>query len=566
MPETKAEFRQRCLQIDQILRDNWIGAHRAHMCSGNEFKHWHPSHVEALFKLLPDIKERKLSPHGPQSRPPPTGNQHLKEFALKAAMVSLLDVGAVTLSPFALVSRTVRKEWLPDIARTNFDVIGSSFFVRCPLALLRQAAAAGMAVCVNRYGLFSVRNSGYAAISHVWAETMGLQFNDEKIEHDERGINFAHFSRIVSATVTSSKHEWFWLDLLAVPQIRGDEDDVRMLRELKTNVVNSLIHVYRNADAVIILDSLTLQLDSMDLCAVAAVLSCGRWLTRMWTYQEVKLAKKALIVTKTGTLDFHDMVRGLDARTKQSELDYRYWHAIHVRFERLLPSDPRGVSLADVALCCTERNAENDIDYARSLFALLNLQWQTGWQYEDAILHIIKSRPQDATRIAHLQGMRGLPAPYSWAPRYLAHLTGRITDGYTAVEIGLAGYWYTFRLNKIIRHGEHTNETKLIFHMELLNRRGEPFEVWFELPHHWSDDLNQWLKEATPSGTARLLCSKVPEEFWTNNIPNFPVTMLMVLLTGGTEDLRFGKVVGTADMNDDDVTELDGEVEHWLLS
>jgi hypothetical protein len=162
--------------------------------------------------------------------------------------------------------------------------------------------------------------------------------------------------------------------------------------------------------------------------------------------------------------------------------------------------------------------------------------------------------------------MRGLPAPYSWAPRYLARLTGQIIDGYTATEIGLVGYWFTFRLNRIIRHGEHKNETKLIFHMELLNLRGEPFEVWFELPHHWSDELDRWLEEATPSGTARLLCSKVPGDFWTNNVPNFPVTMLMVLLTGGMEDLGLGKVVGTAAMNDDDVTELVGEEKQWLLS
>lgn len=129
MADTKAETRKRCLETGQILRDNWIGAHRAHICSINEFKHWHPSHVEALFKLLPDLKERKLSPHGPQSRPPPTGTQHLKEFALKAAMIGLVDVGAVTLSPFALVSKTVRKEWLPGIAKLNVDAIGSSFFV-----------------------------------------------------------------------------------------------------------------------------------------------------------------------------------------------------------------------------------------------------------------------------------------------------------------------------------------------------------------------------------------------------------------------------------------------------
>jgi hypothetical protein len=61
MSETKAETRKRCLEIGQILRNNWIGAHRAHICSINEFKHWHPSHVEALFKLLPDLNALSLA-------------------------------------------------------------------------------------------------------------------------------------------------------------------------------------------------------------------------------------------------------------------------------------------------------------------------------------------------------------------------------------------------------------------------------------------------------------------------------------------------------------------------
>ncbi|KAI9146828.1 hypothetical protein HJFPF1_13396 [Paramyrothecium foliicola] len=559
MSDAKAQVRERCLKIEQVLRDNWIGPHRAQMCSINDFKYWQPSEVEALFKLLPDIKDRKLSPHGPESRPPPKGNQRWKELAMKTAMVGAVDAFAVAVSPLALISKTARKEVLPAIVKLNYDAIGSSFFVKCPVDLLQQAARSNAAVCVNRWGQFSIRTSGYAAISHVWAETMGLEFNDEKIEQDDRGINYAHFSRIVSSIVVSSGYEWFWLDLLAVPKIRGDEEHINVLRELKTNVINSLIHVYRNADAVIILDSLTLQLSTDDLCAAAAILSCGRWLTRMWTYQEIKLARKAIIVTKTRILDYHAVVSALDARARQSKVAYEYWHEIHLKLMRLLPSDPRGVSLADVAFCCTDRNTENDIDYARSLFALLNLQWKTGWNYEDAILHIIKSRPQDAARIAHLQGLRGLPPPYSWAPRYLARLTGTIVGGYEATTNGLVGLWTTFLINRVIRHGEHTNGRKLIFHMELLNRRGEPFEMWSELPHNFSDDLGRWLDQATPTGAARLLFPRIPENLHTNTDP---IIMLLVLQS---DVESFGTVVGTAAMNDDDVTELDGERMPWVL-
>jgi hypothetical protein len=57
------------------------------------------------------------------------------------------------------------------------------------------------------------------------------------------------------------------------------------------------------------------------------------------------------------------------------------------------------------------------------------------------------------------------------------------------------------------------------------------------------------------------LCSKVPEDLRVNSDP---ITMLMVLAEGDTES--FGTVVGTAAMNDDDVTELDGDVLQWLLA
>ncbi|KAG9254185.1 uncharacterized protein F5Z01DRAFT_636843 [Emericellopsis atlantica] len=559
MSDAKAEVRARCLVIEQVLRDNWIGPHRSRMCSTNDFRHWEPSEVEALFKLLPDINERKLSPHGPHCRPAPEGSRRWTELAMKTAMIGAANTFALAVSPLALVSKTVRTEALPALVKLNYEAIGSSFFVKCPLDLLRQAAQSGMAVCVNRWGHFSIRLAGFAAISHVWVETMGLEFHDEKTKQDYRGLDYAHFSRIISGGVASSGYDWFWLDLLAVPQIRGDEDNVDMLRELKRDVVNSLVHVYRNADAVIILDSLTLQLPSEDACTVAAILACGRWLTRMWTYQEVKLARKAIIVTKTGTLDFQNMVNALDSRAKQNEIGRSYWREICLKFMRLLPSDPRGVSLADVAFCCTDRNTENDIDYARSLFALLSLQWQAGWGYEDAILHILRSRPQDAARIAHLQGMRGLPPPFSWAPRYLARLTGMVIDGYNATENGLSGSWTTFRVNRIIRHGEHKDSAKLIFHMELLNRHGEPFQMWTELPYSWSDNLGIWLKEAMPAGSARLLFPKVPPNLLENHDP---VIMLLVLQSGMQSR---GIVVGTAAMNDDDVTELQGEEMAWLL-
>src|SRR6202000_1958009 len=114
-------------------------------------------------------------------------------------------------------------------------------------------------LCVNRWGSFQIMGTGYAAISHVWAETMGLEYNDEKTEQDDRGFNLHHFVRIAEvAGKTGAK--WFWFDLLAIPKSGPDPAS----KELKTKVINSLRDVYANAECIIVLDSFSLQLNSTD--------------------------------------------------------------------------------------------------------------------------------------------------------------------------------------------------------------------------------------------------------------------------------------------------------------
>lgn len=70
-----------------------------------------------------------------------------------------------------------------------------------------EAARLGKALCVTSYGQFRVLESGYATISHVWCETMGLEFHDEKTEQDERGFNMSHFFRIMEQ-VRRCGSEW----------------------------------------------------------------------------------------------------------------------------------------------------------------------------------------------------------------------------------------------------------------------------------------------------------------------------------------------------------------------
>lgn len=62
---------------------------------------------------------------------------------------------------------------------------------------------------------------------------------------------------------------------------------------------------------MIIFDALVMQLKSADLIDVAACLLCGKWMTRIWTYQEICLAKRAMIITGNGVVEFMDMARWL---------------------------------------------------------------------------------------------------------------------------------------------------------------------------------------------------------------------------------------------------------------
>ena len=149
MVDNKVQARERRSQIEKVLLNNWIGPHRSHSCAINEFKHWQVSEVEALFALLPPLKDRKLSPHGPESRPPPRGNKRWKELAMKTAIIGVVDLLVVAMSPLAVFSKTARKEALPQLVKLHYDAIGSSFFVSSPMDMLREAAQSKMAVCVN---------------------------------------------------------------------------------------------------------------------------------------------------------------------------------------------------------------------------------------------------------------------------------------------------------------------------------------------------------------------------------------------------------------------------------
>jgi hypothetical protein len=174
-------------------------------------------------------------------------------------------------------------------------------WIKPPLSLIDRAAREKQALCVNAAGEFRLDPGGYVAISHVWEE--GIQADTKN-----RGISKPTIQQVF-ATLSSLNVSWIWLDGLAIP---GSNQTLTVHEEeLKKDIINNLVSVYNNAEHVVIFDALLMQLRSTDLVDTAVCLLCGKWMTRVWTYQEIFMARKALIITATGAVLFSDIVQAL---------------------------------------------------------------------------------------------------------------------------------------------------------------------------------------------------------------------------------------------------------------
>jgi hypothetical protein len=131
--------------------------------------------------------------------------------------------------------------------------------------LMLKSVEKRAALCVNETGEFSLRDSDYVAISHVWIEGVGADLDNRGLP---RRLVQSIFARIRPIGV-----KWIWLDSLAIP---GGVEALSLHEEdLKVSLINCLADIYRKAKAVVILDSLVLRLRSIDAVETAVVLCCG---------------------------------------------------------------------------------------------------------------------------------------------------------------------------------------------------------------------------------------------------------------------------------------------------
>ncbi|KAF1833512.1 hypothetical protein BDW02DRAFT_552392 [Decorospora gaudefroyi] len=540
-------------KIRELLHTNYVGPVRALQASLEEFRNWTLEEVAALFHDYPPLPDRRLYPLGPDSRYPPLGNRRFAELAGKVAIMGAANALVLATSPLTMpmMAKEKRKEVISGLIDVNKQVVSSSLFVSASLDLMEEAGRRNQALCVNKWGRFRILGSSYAAVSHVWAETMGLQFNDEKIQQDERGLLMSHFNKIMNKALQCG-YEWIWLDLLAIPKKSDPGSSNLRLTQVKTLIINSLQAVYRNADAVIVLDAFPLNLPSGDPLRVAAALVCGMWLTRIWTYQEAKLARKALIVTATSVVSYSDI---LSALRQQAQVNQEKWNSLFKTFNRLQPLHNCGINLADIALSSTNRNTENDVDYARGYYALLGLQWQKDWTYEDGIMHIYRSRPQEVAMLASMHSLRGLPQPFSWAPKYLAREEGATEAAYFFKfnGSGLVGPWYTAVVRQLVRKSlygpagsDAEEDNKLAFQLLVDDISGTSVLVavatW---DTKWTPELVTWV-ESIPTGNARIICPKTMSGYKMGAFPSVLLAIQKPFAGSGQAQGAFGNVFASA--------------------
>lgn len=141
----------------------------------------------------------------------------------------------------------------------------------------------------------------------------------------------------------------------------------------------------------------------------------------MWTYQEIKLAKMAVVLTKKGPISFSAICRYLKDKAvaefpQEWEGDARgKYPSIAKTFLRLQRNDEVGVSLPDVAIGCGYREAWDKLDYARAIYPTLNIEWRPHYSTTQAMRKMYSTQQRHASRLILFHGPLRASFP-GWAP------------------------------------------------------------------------------------------------------------------------------------------------------
>lgn len=175
----------------------------------------------------------------------------------------------------------------------------------------------------------------------------------------------------------------------------------------------------------------------------------------MWTYQEIKLAEHALVVTKEGPVSWKEMVTTLQERAERDSGEVQIpphdkYSCLHLTFGRLQNHGKLGVSLPDLALGCGYRNAGCHLDHARALFPTMGLTWKMNYDIAEAMKQVYLSQKEHATRLVLYHGPPRHFWP-GWAPATFSDLKDVVVLEESAwMRRGLKRRWFTSKVRRII--------------------------------------------------------------------------------------------------------------------
>jgi len=263
-------------------------------------------------------------------------------------------------------------------------------FVKAPTSMVEEANAAGAALCVNVTGKFCIKRSGYVVVSHSWYESMGWDGPGGVVEVDlglrKRGIQKRHLCRFFDRCDA----EWLWLDFIAMPEVLEDmsESERTETERLRVGVLNNLHAIYTQADHLVVLDNLTIQLQTGSLIDVGVVLCAGRWIQSTWTLTESCLAKEVKIATAGGMKSLDDVIEALDVPTLSDS------HRYYVLWLRLstcrVPLDQENTRVDRFFTAWKSRCAFDPADRIKALYPFLRMTWGVGWSTEQGIEHLTR--------------------------------------------------------------------------------------------------------------------------------------------------------------------------------
>ena len=364
-----------------------------------------------------------------------------------------------------------------------------------PRTMMEQSAREETALCVNVHGQWSLRTSGYVALSHVWIEGLQRDKVHQGLSNQKVDSIFALLqSRAIDAA-------WIWTDALAIPS--GGDPETSALEDdmLTIDIINAMPQIYSHADVVLIIDALVLQLHPQSHIDVAVAIACGKWATRVWTYQEIKLASRALILTATGCFEYRSVVDTLHAL---KATDASRYHSLWLRLGCMMKDQATGISIPDIIMSCGTRKSGQDVDYARAFFPVLGLKWEVGMTREEGMQKIYTSYKLHASRVACFYGAPRLSIKPAWAPSSFNGLEGYVTEPMQWENRGIRGEWYAVRVGSVKK--TFVNGGRFVFEL-VIDCSGNTFMQCALAPDETSE-VRQAFSTAVERGSCYVLSAQ----------------------------------------------------------